>query len=212
MININFTIPNKILKNWNIKGLDDKLLEANRDQCWIILDTYANTDGTRVRDSFSIYTSKLKEVDLLQQILLINGFSARKYTRVRHGFSKRESYELHVGNYKHKLTDFKSQNGNNYVKKISCNGDKLFWCIKTKNQNFICRRKGVAYLTGNCHGNIDWLNDESPDLRVDVGFDGELAKKVGSFLISFEDIFEHMKQKAGTDDFFHYVQSKCKEL
>ena len=82
MININFTIPNKILKNWNIKGLDDKLLEANRDQCWIILDTYANTDGTRVRDSFSIYTSKLKEVDLLQQILLINGFSARKYTRV----------------------------------------------------------------------------------------------------------------------------------
>lgn len=74
------------------------------------------------------------------------------------------------------------------------------------------KSRGSFGVFGHCHGNIDWLNNESPDLRVDVGFDGELAKKVGSFLISFEDIFEHMKQKAGTDDFFHYVQSKCKEL
>lgn len=212
MINISFTVPDKILKNWRIKGLDKKLLNVNRDQCWVILDTYANTDGTRVGDSFSIYTSKLEEVELLQQVLLINGFAARKYTRYGHGFSKQESYELHVGNYKHKLSGFKSQNGDSYVNKITCNGDKLFWCIKTKNQNFICRRKGFAYLTGNCHGNIDTFNDESPDLRVDVGFDGGLAKKVGSFLISFEDIFEHMKKKSGGEDFMKYVQAKCKEL
>lgn len=92
--------------------------------------------------------------------------------------------------------------GKNY-KLMLCHYPMISWYQKSR---------GSFGIFGHCHGNIDWLNDESPDLRVDVGFDGELAKKVGSFLISFEDIFEHMKQKAGTDDFFHYVQSKCKEL
>ena len=59
------------------------------------------------------------------------------------------------------------------------------------------KARGTLMIHGHCHGNIDNINTESTDLRVDVGFDGALAKKTGSFLISFEDILEYMKEKTG---------------
>lgn len=75
------------------------------------------------------------------------------------------------------------------------------------------KQRGSFGVFGHTHGNLDSLNDKLPDLRVDVGFDGALAKKVGSFLISFEDILGHMKEKAGgTLDFMSYVQANCTEL
>lgn len=92
--------------------------------------------------------------------------------------------------------------GKNY-KLVLCHYPMVSWRDKSR---------GSLMISGHCHGNIDTFNDESPDLRVDVGFDGGLAKKVGSFLISFEDIFEHMKKKSGGEDFMKYVQAKCKEL
>ena len=72
-------------------------------------------------------------------------------------------------------------------------------------------RKGYGSLMihGHNHGNLDAVNDASPDLRVDVGWDGKLAKEVGSFLVPIEKVIEHMKQKAGGDDFRSYVQNKC---
>ena len=75
------------------------------------------------------------------------------------------------------------------------------------------KARGTLMIHGHCHGNIDNINTESTDLRVDVGFDGLLAKKTGSFLISFEDILEYMKEKAGGSlDFMKPAQEKCKAL
>lgn len=75
------------------------------------------------------------------------------------------------------------------------------------------KARGTLMIHGHCHGNIDNINTESTDLRVDVGFDGLLAKKTGSFLISFEDILEYMKEKAGGSlDFMKHAQEKCKAL
>ena len=75
------------------------------------------------------------------------------------------------------------------------------------------KARGTLMIHGHCHGNIDNINTESTDLRVDVGFDGALAKKTGSFLISFEDILEYMKEKAGGSlDFMKHAQEKCKAL
>ena len=69
------------------------------------------------------------------------------------------------------------------------------------------KARGTLMIHGHCHGNIDNINTESTDLRVDVGFDGRLAKKTGSFLISFEDILEYMKEKAGVSlDFMKHAQ------
>ena len=75
------------------------------------------------------------------------------------------------------------------------------------------KARGTLMIHGHCHGNIDNIDTESTDLRVDVGFDGLLAKKTGSFLISFEDILEYMKEKAGGSlDFMKHAQEKCKAL
>lgn len=75
------------------------------------------------------------------------------------------------------------------------------------------KARGTLMIHGHCHGNIDNINTESTDLRVDVGFDGALAKKTGSFLISFEDILEYMKEKAsGSLDFMKHAQEKCNAL
>lgn len=75
------------------------------------------------------------------------------------------------------------------------------------------KARGTLMIHGHCHGNIDNINTESTDLRVDVGFDGALAKKTGSFLISFEDILEYMKEKAGGSlDFMKHAQERCNAL
>ena len=67
-------------------------------------------------------------------------------------------------------------------------------------------------LFGHCHGNIDLYIDSTPDLRVDVGLDGSLARSYGSFILPFSTIYDHMVQKAGTDDFVEYVNKVVKEL
>lgn len=75
------------------------------------------------------------------------------------------------------------------------------------------KARGTLMIHGHCHGNIDNINTESTDLRVDVGFDGLLAKKTGSFLISFEDILEYMKEKTGGSlDFMKHAQERCNAL
>lgn len=75
------------------------------------------------------------------------------------------------------------------------------------------KARGTLMIHGHCHGNIDNINTESTDLRVDVGFDGALAKKTGSFLISFEDILEYMKEKAGGSlNFMKHAQERCNAL
>lgn len=199
---INFTIPESIMK-FNIKGLDSKLLECTREQCQIILDTYINSDGYKNNNSWIIYSSKEEEIDLLQHLFTINGFLSKKSIRSDHGFSKNNSYELHVNDLKTRHCDISEL-------KEETSTDKLFWCIKTSNQNFICRRNGFSYLTGNCHGNIDEYNEKSTDLRVDVGVDGKLAD--GKILVPLSKIINYFNQKTDGLKWSAWSQGKCKNL
>ena len=59
------------------------------------------------------------------------------------------------------------------------------------------RYRGSWNIHGHCHGNIDALNNRSGELRLDIGFDSEIAKQEGSFLIPFETVYERMKEKTG---------------
>lgn len=54
--------------------------------------------------------------------------------------------------------------------------------------------RGTIHLHGHVHGDLDEYNENSPDLRVDVGFDGKLAKMK---LIPFEEIYNYFIHKAG---------------
>ena len=60
---------------------------------------------------------------------------------------------------------------------------------------------GGIHLFGHVHGNLDDEFESNPRLMVDVGYDGKLAKRVGSFLISFEDVLDYFLDKTGGLDF-----------
>ena len=63
------------------------------------------------------------------------------------------------------------------------------------------RYRGAWNLHGHCHGNFDDLNVKSGELRMDIGFDSDMATQEGSFLIPFDSILNVMKQRTGGKGF-----------
>jgi calcineurin-like phosphoesterase family protein len=64
-----------------------------------------------------------------------------------------------------------------------CHFPMVSWNIK---------QHGSIQLHGHCHGNLDLYNKESPDLRVDVGIDSELANYK---IVSLQQVYDYMKNK-----------------
>ena len=64
--------------------------------------------------------------------------------------------------------------------------------------------RGSIMLHGHVHGSMDDFNEESPDLRVDVGVDARLGYMK---LLSFDDIYEYMLHKAGDISLAQYMQN-----
>lgn len=67
--------------------------------------------------------------------------------------------------------------------------EKKVWNITLSHYPFLTwnrRHYGQANLHGHCHGGIDNYNSLSQELRIDLSWDGELAKEAGSFLIPWE--------------------------
>ena len=143
--NIHFRLPKELME-YNIKGLDSKILEATKEQAEIIRCTYRQTDG----HNDIIYTSKKQEVDLLQHMFITNGYSCKVHERKGHGFSKNTSYQLSI--YDKAITKAIKVKERVKIEKV-VNED--VWCIQNKNTNFIIRYKGCTQLTGNCHANKD---------------------------------------------------------
>lgn len=70
------------------------------------------------------------------------------------------------------------------------------------------KHHGVVNAHGHCHSHIDEFNEESTDLRVDIGIDGTLANFKP---ISLEQLYDYFKKKTGGKTFEEYVQIQ-KEL
>lgn len=70
---------------------------------------------------------------------------------------------------------------------------------------------GSIMLHGHCHGKLDEYNQQSTDLRFDVGIDGVLSRRVGTekgtgfALIPLETIYEAAIEKASSDDLRCYA-------
>lgn len=65
---------------------------------------------------------------------------------------------------------------------------------------------GSVHLHGHTHGNIDGFNDESMEMRVDVGLDGKLANYR---ILSLEDIYGYFCERranAGCKTFEEYQE------
>ncbi len=98
-------------------------------------------------------------------------------------------------------------------KKFKAIGDIMDIGIKKENQlyhvvlchypiyDFNMMYHGGIHLFGHVHGSLDDEMSKNPRLMVDVGYDGQLAKRCGSFLISFDEILDYFYEKTGGIDF-----------
>jgi len=75
---------------------------------------------------------------------------------------------------------------------------------------------GSIMLHGHCHGKLDEHNALSPDLRFDVGIDGNLSRTIGKengngfALIDIEHLYEAICAKSGSTDFASYANASYK--
>lgn len=195
----NFHTPKEIL-NFNIKGLDWQLLNCNSHQVDIILQAYSETDGYLNQEYYPcIFTSKEQEKDILQALFCLHGHKVTCYTRIGHGFSKKPNYQISIVKNKNNLIVQPKKYG--VLEKYS----GVTWCIKTEIGNFICRRKGKVFITGNSHGALeDYLDRLWPDRRsMDVGVDNAcfLTGEYKPFPIQY--IMNRMKNRKGSNFEFH---------
>ena len=158
---LNFQLPIE-LKNYNIKGLDNGLMNVSSNQFDIILEAYRNTDGYKLNNSIVIFTSKKQEVDILQALGVINGYKTTSHSRIGHGFSENESYQVSFTK-----KEFMKIQPSKFFKKEKAKNN-ITWCIETEIGNFICRRKGKTHITGNCHSSIEGI---TKGRMMDVGVD-----------------------------------------
>ena len=71
---------------------------------------------------------------------------------------------------------------------------------------------GSIHLFGHVHDHLTEYINSIYDLKVDVGFNSELAKSLGTFLIPFEEIIKHFDTKTGGMNYKEWTLTKCKEL
>lgn len=180
----NFYLPNE-LKDFNIKGLDSKLLSANEKDAAAIFEAYEFSDGYRKQGAKTliIYSAKEQEIDWLQAMFTQNGYHTNKYSRY-HGFGENLQHQLSVTK-KQKLTF-----GTGSVKLEQVQNEH-FWCIKSRNQTWVMRRNGVVQITGNCHGSLE----NSSDKRLDVGLDSAYNFFGKHRMFHFDDVAEIMKDR-----------------
>lgn len=67
---------------------------------------------------------------------------------------------------------------------------------------------GCVEACGHCHGRLDDYNEESTDLRVDVGIDGKLAN---FGFVTLEKLYSYFKEKTKGEKFLHYAMTKKAE-
>lgn len=185
----NFYLP-KELNGWRVKGLDWKLTSCSKGQFEAVIDAYRNSDGSKNGAGTIIYSQKEGEIDILQAAAVVNGFSATKFTR-NNGFGPNRQHQLSV----YPRTDTSSKPLDRYSKQEV--QKDFFWCIKTRNQNFICRRNGKVHITGNSHGS---LRSPTTMRRLDVGVDAtawRLGRVPSSYRpLTYEEIREYMSHRS----------------
>lgn len=58
------------------------------------------------------------------------------------------------------------------------------------------KHQGTIMLHGHCHGNLDEYNNQSVDLRFDIGIGGALSKQAGGF-IDIKTLYDAIIKKTG---------------
>jgi calcineurin-like phosphoesterase family protein len=119
----NFYVPRE-LNDFNLKGLDDKILTATEIEASSIFEAYSNSDGHLPRESNTliIYSAKENEIDLLQAMFSQNGYHTNKFSR-HHGFGNKLQHQLSVTKKNQVLASTK------FIKTEDVTNEQ-FWCVK----------------------------------------------------------------------------------
>lgn len=177
-ISFDFNIP-ITLDTYRWKPLCNEFTNFNRHQTEIALHEYTHTDGKQYGKTILIWTSKKKEVDIIQIMCIKNGFSCH-VSQIKGGYSSRSGHCLCI-------TD-------RTTKRIPTTEDKIqvedvsgehFWCIKTENQNFMMRRGSTHMIIGNSHGKLEPIGKQ-----WDIGVDNN-----NFYPISFEELKQIMDKR-----------------
>ncbi len=124
----------------SIKCLPALIACCNKAQAEIVLDEYSITDGHKnssAKNSYQIYTSKQKEVDILQEMFVKNG--------MRTSVIKKDDGNYVITVNKRSLTTISKQNVTivPYSGKVSC--------VSVDNGTLVVRSKGKTIITQNTH-------------------------------------------------------------
>lgn len=180
-INFNYDVPYGF--GITLKPITEEIRLFSKRQVDILVEEYLHTDGCKTaKRAFQISTSKKEEADLLQQVLVTNGYSCNLTKRSRNNPNHKVNYILSGNTKKIWQTTNSAKNFN--IETVKNEG---FWCLVVPNQTLIIRRNGMVHVTGNCHGTLP-----SPDYqaRVDVGVD-----VWNYFPVSYQQIKTHMTKK-----------------
>lgn len=142
----NFYMPTELM-DWNIKGMDQKLVNLNAEEFASLLDGYAHSDGCKNGNGIIIYTAKKDEIDFLQHCAFINGYSSTSSFR-HHGFGPNLQYQVSI--YPKQYINCADIKKHLIIEDVE---NEPFWCITSNNKNWVMRRNGKVFVTGNCHGN-----------------------------------------------------------
>ena len=137
------------------RELPDWLGKLSRRQFDIFLDTYIKGDGSVRNDAPSkmIYTSDEDRVDFLQYLLVKNG-----YTATVDEYRKGE-YRLNVCEREFTQLCAEGRLYDDHIEKKEYKGD--VWCLTVDNGNFLVRRNGKVYFTGNSR--VERYLDQNPE-------------------------------------------------
>ena len=128
-----------------IQKLKEKILpnffkDLTRKEAEIVLNEYSITDGNKnssAKNSYQISSKKEKEIDILQEMFMKNGFRTSKIKRPY------KMFLLTVNTrYKNILTK-------RNIQKVSYKGK--VWCVNVDNGTLMVRRNGKTTITLNTH-------------------------------------------------------------
>ena len=68
---------------------------------------------------------------------------------------------------------------------------------------------GSVNVHGHCHGRLNRYNEESTDLRVDVGIDSETF---GNDFVEVRTLYEYFKNKRAGEKFIHYANRMKEQM
>lgn len=72
--------------------------------------------------------------------------------------------------------------------------------------------RGGLHLFGHTHGHIDRWVENNYRLMVDLGYNGNLAKSLGTFIIPFQSILDHFYKKTSNTEFLNWAKEHDKNF